>query len=118
MHILRSFLSVKTVSHKLSVIWKGPGWYPGTPRLGNPSDIPEVHVCIYTYVHVCMYVVYVQVPSDIVPYDTPVPSWVNVYCLFHFFVTIFISLLLDIKKNVSGCGLYVYIIITYSCVRI
>ena len=23
---------------------KGPGWYPGTPRLGDPADIPEVGV--------------------------------------------------------------------------
>ena len=28
--------------NKLSVMFKGPGWEPGKPRLGNPEDIPEV----------------------------------------------------------------------------
>lgn len=29
-------------SNKMSVLFKGPGWMPGTPRLGNPEDIPDV----------------------------------------------------------------------------
>ena len=27
---------------QLSVLFKGPGWTPGTPRLGDPADLPEV----------------------------------------------------------------------------
>lgn len=27
---------------QLSVLFKGPGWTPGMPRLGNPADLPEV----------------------------------------------------------------------------
>ena len=28
----------------MSVLFKGPGWTPGKPRLGDPADLPEVHV--------------------------------------------------------------------------
>ena len=28
----------------MGLLLKGPGWYPGTPRLGDPADIPEVGV--------------------------------------------------------------------------
>lgn len=26
--------SMKTIRDKLSVYWKGPSWFPGSPRLG------------------------------------------------------------------------------------
>ena len=26
----------------MSVLFKGPGWTPGMPRLGDPADLPEV----------------------------------------------------------------------------
>lgn len=29
--------------NKISVLFKGPGWEPGKPRLGDPADIPEVN---------------------------------------------------------------------------
>ena len=37
-HLLISLLSYT----QLSVLFKGPGWTPGTPRLGDPADLPEV----------------------------------------------------------------------------
>ena len=27
---------------QIFVLIKGPGWSPGTPRLGDPADLPEV----------------------------------------------------------------------------
>ncbi len=30
------------MSTAINILVKGPGWYPGTPRLGDPGDIPEV----------------------------------------------------------------------------
>ena len=30
------------MSTAISILVKGPGWYPGTPRLGDSGDIPEV----------------------------------------------------------------------------
>ena len=34
--------STPGLSNKLSVIFKGPGWLPGLPRLGREEDIPDV----------------------------------------------------------------------------
>ena len=28
---------------QISFLVKGPGWVPGSPRLGNPEDIPDVY---------------------------------------------------------------------------
>ncbi|XP_015782264.1 alkylglycerol monooxygenase-like [Tetranychus urticae] len=33
----------KGLVHSLSIIFKGPGWDVGKPRLGDPNDIPEVN---------------------------------------------------------------------------
>lgn len=41
-HILQTFLHMDNWSDRLSVLWKGPGWIPGKPRLGDPKDIPRV----------------------------------------------------------------------------
>ena len=41
-HIARTFWQMEGWGNKLSVIFKGPGWAPGKPRLGLPEDIPEV----------------------------------------------------------------------------
>lgn len=41
-HIWNQIWRLKGFSNKLSAIFKGPGWAPGKPRLGNPSEIPEV----------------------------------------------------------------------------
>ena len=38
---------------------KGPGWFPGTPRLGDPMGVPEF--------------------QDRKKYNPKVPSWMNVY---------------------------------------
>ncbi|XP_058270405.1 alkylglycerol monooxygenase isoform X2 [Hemibagrus wyckioides] len=62
-YLWRQFLSADGITHKLSVIFKGPGWMPGTPRLGDPDDLPEVtgkevphnpewSTLLQTYVHV------------------------------------------------------------------
>lgn len=33
---------MKTFTDKVKALFCGPGWFPGTPRTGNLSDIPEV----------------------------------------------------------------------------
>ncbi|KAM9307650.1 alkylglycerol monooxygenase [Gastrophryne carolinensis] len=37
-----TFWSTPGFTNKLSVIFKGPGWGPGKPRLGLPEELPEV----------------------------------------------------------------------------
>jgi alkylglycerol monooxygenase len=34
--------SMDNLSDKISAIVKGPGWFPGTPRLGDLEMVPEV----------------------------------------------------------------------------
>ena len=36
------FRSVSGFGNKLKAIFYGPGWFPGTPRLGDPDCLPEV----------------------------------------------------------------------------
>ncbi|KAK4299318.1 hypothetical protein Pmani_028394 [Petrolisthes manimaculis] len=39
--MLQRAASMPTFGDKLKAIFYGPGWAPGTPRLGNPEDIPD-----------------------------------------------------------------------------
>lgn len=41
------FWSTPGFFNKLSVIFKGPGWAPGKPRLGLIEDIPEVSINVH-----------------------------------------------------------------------
>ncbi|CAH1251063.1 AGMO [Branchiostoma lanceolatum] len=41
-HIWKTFWATPGLTNKLSVLWKGPGWAPGKPRLGCIEDIPKV----------------------------------------------------------------------------
>jgi hypothetical protein len=42
-HMLRQFCSVPGWGNKIKVLFYGPGWSVGKPRLGDPNDIPDVH---------------------------------------------------------------------------
>ncbi|UYV67305.1 AGMO [Cordylochernes scorpioides] len=55
-----TFWSTPGFTHKLSVIFKGPGWGPGKPWRGVIEDIPDVHA-----------------PQE--PYNPQLPTWCNVY---------------------------------------
>ncbi|XP_035692153.1 alkylglycerol monooxygenase-like [Branchiostoma floridae] len=41
-HIWKTFWATPGWTNKLSVLWKGPGWALGKPRLGCIEDIPKV----------------------------------------------------------------------------
>uniref|UniRef100_A0A671N7Q0 Alkylglycerol monooxygenase n=1 Tax=Sinocyclocheilus anshuiensis TaxID=1608454 RepID=A0A671N7Q0_9TELE len=41
-YLWQRFWKAEGISNKLSVIFKGPGWTPGKPRLGDIADIPQV----------------------------------------------------------------------------
>uniref|UniRef100_W5MZN3 Alkylglycerol monooxygenase n=1 Tax=Lepisosteus oculatus TaxID=7918 RepID=W5MZN3_LEPOC len=42
LYIWDSFWNTPGVTNKLSVVFKGPGWTPGKPRLGLHEDLPEI----------------------------------------------------------------------------
>ena len=54
---------------KLFAFIKGPGWFPGTPRLGDPMGVAEV-----------------QIREK---YDPKVAGWINVYTVLHFVMVFF-----------------------------
>lgn len=42
LYIWNTFWATPGFFHKFSVLFKGPGWGPGKPRLGLSEEIPEV----------------------------------------------------------------------------
>lgn len=48
-HICKQVVNIQGFWNKISTIFKGPGWQPGTPRLGDPNDIPDVCRPVETY---------------------------------------------------------------------
>lgn len=51
---------------RISAFVKGPGWFPGTSRLGDLEMVPEI--------------------QDRKKYDPEIPGWVNVYAVLHFLI--------------------------------
>ena len=49
---------------KISAFLKGPGWFPGTPRLGDPTGVPEI--------------------QHRQKYNPKVAGWNHVYTVIHF----------------------------------
>ncbi|GFY57767.1 alkylglycerol monooxygenase [Trichonephila inaurata madagascariensis] len=47
--LLKTVWSTEGWRNKLSLLFKGPGWSPGKPRLGNTEDIPEVEFPVKKY---------------------------------------------------------------------
>ncbi|CDQ64802.1 unnamed protein product [Oncorhynchus mykiss] len=41
-YLWRRFNRYKKIFNKLGVLWKGPSWKPGKPRLGDHAEVPEV----------------------------------------------------------------------------
>ncbi|KAM9304692.1 alkylglycerol monooxygenase [Morus bassanus] len=66
-HIWNAFWATPGFRNKLSVIFKGPGWGPGKPRLGLPEEIPVI-------------------TGKEVPFNPSVPAYLNYYAVVHFAV--------------------------------
>ncbi|CAD5124497.1 DgyrCDS12776 [Dimorphilus gyrociliatus] len=65
--IWQRFNEEKTISDKLSALFKGPGWQRGTPRLGNHEDLPEVEYPVKCY-------------------DSSISPMYSIYILVHFLI--------------------------------
>uniref|UniRef100_A0A8C2AX07 Alkylglycerol monooxygenase n=1 Tax=Cyprinus carpio TaxID=7962 RepID=A0A8C2AX07_CYPCA len=48
-YLWQRFWETEGISNKLSIIFKGPGWTPGKPRLGDIADIPQVEIFMFTF---------------------------------------------------------------------
>merc|ERR1711990_277175 len=67
--VIEKAQSMNTSTDKLFAFIKGPGWFPGTPRLGDPMGVPEI-----------------QVREK---YNPKVAGWINVYTVLHFVLVFF-----------------------------
>ncbi|XP_078620676.1 alkylglycerol monooxygenase-like [Branchiostoma floridae x Branchiostoma japonicum] len=82
-HIWRTFWATPGLTNKLSVLFKGPGWSPGKPRLGCIEDIPKV-------TH----------PEP--KYDKQIPTFWSVYVAGHFaMAVIFYQELFAVAEGVT-----------------
>ncbi|XP_026881430.2 alkylglycerol monooxygenase isoform X4 [Electrophorus electricus] len=41
-YLWQQFVNANGIAHKLSVIFKGPSWEPGKPRLGDHENVPKI----------------------------------------------------------------------------
>lgn len=69
--IWRRMRRYKSWSDKLGVLFKGPGWRPGLPRLGIPDELPPIIR-----------------PIDV--YDPKISGWMNAYIVIHFSILLII----------------------------
>ncbi|XP_065919974.1 alkylglycerol monooxygenase-like [Dysidea avara] len=77
--LLKRFCQTEGMRNKLCVLFMGPGWSPGKPRLGD--GVPEVEYD----------------PSQC--YHKPTPRWLEVYCFIHFFLILYTMQVLSGRKN-------------------
>ncbi|KAJ6666579.1 hypothetical protein lerEdw1_020302 [Lerista edwardsae] len=80
--IWNTFWSTPGFCNKISVVFKGPGWEPGKPRLGIPEDIPKI-------------------TGKEVPYGPKLPISLRVYAVIHFILMLGCYIVLFATKS---CG--------------
>ncbi|CAF4781042.1 unnamed protein product [Rotaria sp. Silwood1] len=91
-YMFKQFLQRQGWQNKLSVIWKGPGWAPGLPRLGSDK--------------------FPKVKHPIRVYHPNVSTALSLYTFIHFaYVLIQYSAVLKYSKNYSVVALLLYSII-------
>lgn len=61
-----------TWGDSLRALFYGPGWFPGTPRLGDPDTFPDV-----------------KAPR--VKYNPQLPLWQEAYVLVHFTILLLVQ---------------------------
>ncbi|XP_071941594.1 alkylglycerol monooxygenase-like [Antedon mediterranea] len=100
-HIMKTVWTTSGFKNKLSVIFNGPGWMPGTPRLGNPEDIPKV-----------------SAPVDVYNPSMSIPT--QLYVLLHYLVNhVLFQLFMDNHQQMdylTSLVCIIYIIYAFTCI--
>ncbi|CAL4141341.1 unnamed protein product [Meganyctiphanes norvegica] len=71
-HVFKKFWKMETFEDKMRALFFGPGWTPGSPRLGDMDMLPDK---------------WPQRPK----YDPQIPLWLKIYIIVHFFVVILVQ---------------------------
>ncbi|XP_063306810.1 alkylglycerol monooxygenase [Pelobates fuscus] len=99
-YIWRTFWDTPGITNKLFVIFKGPGWGPGKPRLGLHEELP-------------------QITGDEKPYDPRLPIYLQIYAFIHFLLMLAIyTHMFEAKLVLSSLTLLLrilYILLTLTC---
>lgn len=97
--IWKQFWEHDTIGNKLSVVFKGPGWSPGKPWVGDVNEIPH--------------------PAPEIPkYDPQQPLWLKYYTFTQFVTTVTcylyfaVNITLLSKTTVAVVAIY----LSYSCI--
>ena len=72
---------METWSESLKAVFYGPGWQPGTPRLGNLNAVPD--------------------PVNRPKYDSKTSTIVDYYLVIHFIIVIYLHQTLTMQFAVS-----------------
>ena len=67
--VLEKAGSMTTLTDKVKAFVYGPGWFPGTERLGDSNGVPEI--------------------QHRQKYDPKIPSWMNVYVGMYLYLAIY-----------------------------
>ncbi|XP_043545763.1 alkylglycerol monooxygenase isoform X2 [Chiloscyllium plagiosum] len=101
LYVWKTFWATPGISNKMSVLFKGPGWQPGKPRLGCLEDIPTIS-------------------GNEMPHNPQIPVWLQLYAVLHFIFILGVYLHIFANKSVLseftillGIG---YVILTLSSV--
>ncbi|CAG2111915.1 unnamed protein product [Medioppia subpectinata] len=92
--VWQKFCKVEGFCNKMSALFKGPGWTPGKPRLGDINDVPEVDYTLPKYSH-----------------DPYIEDWKKIYIAFHSVIVVLAFYLLGehpyiVMKWPIGAGQY------------
>ena len=87
-HIWNLVKTLPGLGNKLSAVFKGPGWMPGKPRLGDPEDIPDTH-------------------APVSKFNSVVPRPLIVYAVLHSVVSYFASLPMMTHGPNLGSGTFI-----------
>jgi len=92
--------SMKTFGDKLKAIFYGPGWFPGTPRMGNLSDIPEVE-------------------KNVQKFDPHCPKWIQIYCVLHMImINLIFAIFLRQRDNMTFVDAFLYALLIMFSIQI
>lgn len=81
----------KSWSERFNILFKGPGWGPGKPRLGDLADIPDVH-------------------APVQKYDPRISRWSEIYMVVHFLVSVICFQEFYARQHVFSC----FMAVTFS----
>ncbi|XP_072041304.1 alkylglycerol monooxygenase-like [Amphiura filiformis] len=99
--IWQQFWLQQGIVNKLCIIFKGPGWEPGKPRLGDIQDIPDIKY---------------PMPK----YRTQIPVWCQVYVAIHFLLNIMVMDMYTSKYEMHTALVAIigisFLIYSFTCV--